>query len=158
VAALALAYANMGCPAPAPYAMTHEQIDLLCHRTGEPLPPDLYGLTAFPSSEAPPGTAALLARDGHSLLDISPHEPGYKMVVPAVCLPSGEEAVATVRVCVNESGNVTQVLILQSSLPLLTDLLPSVLGRWRYRPYLVDGQPVPFCYHFNYRVLGRGGG
>ena len=30
--------------------------------------------------------------------------------------------------------------------------VPNVIPKWRYHPYLVNGQASDFCYNMNYRV------
>jgi hypothetical protein len=152
-----LACASAGCPAQPQRVATSEQIDLLCHRSGKQLSPELYGLKEFPAQQAPPGAVLLAASEGHALLAIDPQNPVYRVSIPAPCLPESATPFVTVRMCVDEGGAVKQTLILSRSLPVLDDQVPYVLGRWRYRPYLVDGRARPFCYHLNYRVRKASG-
>jgi hypothetical protein len=49
------------------------------------------------------------------------------------------------QVCVKPDGAVDKVKMLHTSDLAFTGTLLGVLGNWRYRPYLVDGRPVPFC-------------
>jgi hypothetical protein len=33
------------------------------------------------------------------------------------------------------------------------EAIPVAISHWRFRPYLVDERPTPFCYNMNYRML-----
>jgi hypothetical protein len=49
---------------------------------------------------------------------------------------------------------VSSLRIVRPSIPRVDFQIRSVVPRWRYRPYLVDGQALPFCYALNYRLGG----
>jgi hypothetical protein len=91
---------------------------------------------------------------GHWLLAIDPRVRPYRVTVPEICVSEGETYSSIVSICVDESGFVSDVTILQPSIRFIDDQLPVVIRRWRYEPYLVDGRPTPFCYPLRYTVAG----
>jgi outer membrane biosynthesis protein TonB len=63
--------------------------------------------------------------------------------------------VARLRVCVSEQGTVTQVQVLKGGDPAIDPQFPTVIGRWRYRPYMADGRAVPWCTLLDYKFFQR---
>jgi hypothetical protein len=98
------------------------------------------------------GPALLSMRAGHDHLAIDPKVSPYKVNLPRNYVGNGRELVSSIRVCVSEKGEVTSVKILKYSDPALDTQFPIVIPRWRYKPYIVDGRPTPFCYPMDYRV------
>lgn len=109
------------------------------------LPP--AGSAPIPVSEPEP----VLLRSGMDLLGIDPSAPQYSVRVPYYCT-GGAPLSSKVRVCASEAGNVTEVRILEPSLPVLDRQLPEVIGRWQFRPYVLNGAPRPFCFETPYVV------
>ena len=143
----------------APPALTPEQIDELCNgaRDGR-LPSQFFApepVNAVPHPTpvpAPSGEPLLPAKSGQRLLAIDPQSSEYRAHVLGVCIPADGQLVSFVHVCVNESGTVTRVEILQGSKPILDSQLPGVIGSWKFHPYAPDGTPTAFCYNMAYRV------
>jgi periplasmic protein TonB len=103
-----------------------------------------------PKSTAP---KLLSAKAGHSLLAINPQVRPYKVNVPEEFVQRGDEYVATINICVSPTGAVSSVKILKPSGNTMIDhQIPKVIPTWKYRPFVVDGQPSGFCYTMNYRV------
>ena len=98
------------------------------------------------------GPKLLTTKAGHSLLAINPQVRPYKVVVPEEYVQRGDEYVAQIRICVNADGSVSSVKLLRPSIPVIDLQIPQVIPRWKYKPYLVEGKPSPFCYPMNYRV------
>jgi protein TonB len=99
------------------------------------------------------GPKLLSAKAGHSLLAINPQIRPYKVNVPEEYVARGDEFVDTISICVAANGSVASVKILKPSGNPAIDLqIPRVIPLWKYRPYIVDGQPQGFCYNMNYRV------
>lgn len=98
------------------------------------------------------GPKLLTTRAGHSLLAINPQVRPYKVNVPEEYVQRGDEYMAQIRICVNADGSVNNVKILRPSIPVIDLQIPQVIPRWKYKPYLVEGRPTPFCYPMNYRV------
>jgi protein TonB len=112
---------------------------------GAPPPPP-------PKPTGPKNVSAKVAR-GQLLID--PNAERYRVKLPPPLARSGEVYVAMLRVCVSAQGNVTGVQLIKGASPAIDSQFPSVIGRWRYRPLLADGQPTPFCYPLRYEVSGR---
>ncbi|HEY5958471.1 MAG TPA: TonB family protein [Polyangiaceae bacterium] len=93
---------------------------------------------------------------GQHQLAINANEPPYCCVrVPRALDRSGVNLTARVRVCVNAQGQVNQVQIVEGTGSDVDAQIPNFVRRWRYRPYIVDQQPSPFCYTFRYEMTVR---
>ena len=153
---------------PARPQLTHEQLcsgERLARERSVSSERDGYSLSALPPellSNAPPlakhhtvptlEPSLLSMRAGSDLLAINPQLRPFKVDVPAECIPLGDTHKSLVQICVSELGSVSSVSVLRRSLPVIDEQLPTVIGRWRFRPHLVDGHPVPFCYPTFYTV------
>lgn len=111
----------------------------------------VLGGTAPPPPKST-GPKLLTTKAGHSLLAINPQVRPYKVNVPEEYVQRGDEYVAQIRICVNADGSVNNVKILRPSIPVIDMQIPQVIPKWKYKPYLVEGKPTPFCYPMNYRV------
>jgi len=118
------------------------------HR-GDPKPEPSGSAAAPARSDSP---SELSPTRAHTLLAINPGVQPYKIQVPARCFRQGSTYIAKLRICVSATGAVTRVDVLKPSIPYIDAQLPIVIGRWRFHPYLHEGQPAPFCYGLNYRV------
>lgn len=104
---------------------------------------------------APPkrrGPKLVSGKVGRQQLLINPNVDPYRVKVPRALARSGAEFSALLRVCVSPTGNVTRVSIIKGAGPAIDSQIPSVLGRWRYRPLTIGGRPTAFCYPLNYRI------
>jgi len=63
---------------------------------------------------------------------------------PAAARAAGLEATITVKICADASGHVTGVDVVRGH-PAFDDAIVGAVRRWRYRPHIVDGKPVPIC-------------
>ena len=88
----------------------------------------------------------------HRLLQIDPTVRPYKVSIPWQCVGNGEQYQAKVLICVSEQGTVSSVTVQRRTIPFIDEQLPVVIGRWTYDPYLVDGEPMPFCYPLLYTI------
>lgn len=86
---------------------------------------------------------------------IDPNADAYKVTLPPPLVRTGMTFSAVVRICVSAQGTVSEVKLLRGADPAIDPQIPAVLGRWRYRPYTIDGRPVPFCYTIRYDVSAR---
>ena len=59
---------------------------------------------------------------------------------------------AVVKMCVSAEGRVADLKLLKSADPAIDPQIPAVLGKWRYKPLVVDGRAVPFCYVLQYEI------
>jgi protein TonB len=101
------------------------------------------------------GPRMLTAQLGKGLLLIDPNEEQYRVKLPPALERSAVTLYAIVRVCVSAQGAVTDVRVLKGAGPAIDSQIPSVLGRWRYRPFTLNGQPTPFCYPLRYEISAR---
>lgn len=112
-------------------------------------------IPALPGGGSPPAPpqepAHVLLRSGLDLLAIDRDAPAYKARVPYYCT-GGAPVSSKVRICASLTGSVTSVQILEPSLPVLDRQLPEVIGRWQFRPYVLNGSARPFCFVTTYDV------
>lgn len=101
------------------------------------------------------GPKIVSASVGRGQLLIDPNAERYRVKLPTVLARTGETYAAMLRLCVSAEGGVTSVQVLKGAGAALDGQFPSVMGRWRYRPLLVDGVPTPFCYLLRYEVSAR---
>jgi TonB family protein len=114
---------------------------------------------ASPDGGAPsPGNELILAPHigtGLRLTDVN--RAPYKPRLPPELNKAGAVYWGMFKVCVAATGEVTGVGILRSTgePALLDDPWIATMKRWRYRPYTVDGRPVPFCHPVRLQVQAR---
>jgi protein TonB len=108
-----------------------------------------------PPPPKPTGPKIVSASVGRGQLLIDPNAERYRVKLPTVLARTGETYTAMLRLCVSAQGSVTSVQVLKGAGPALDGQFPSVMGRWRYRPLLVDGVATPFCYLLRYVVSAR---
>jgi periplasmic protein TonB len=85
-------------------------------------------------------------------LAIDPHVDPYRVKLPPALARAGVALWALVRICVDQHGRVTSVDILKGADPAVDPIIKAVLSTWRYRPYTIDGRPVPFCSNVRYAI------
>jgi protein TonB len=88
-------------------------------------------------------------------LAINPQLPPYRAEFPPELKVPGNRAWAMVKVCAGRDGQVEVVTFLKSAHPLLDERIRMAIRTWRYRPYLVNGQPVPVCTNVHYEMTAR---
>jgi TonB family protein len=68
---------------------------------------------------------------------------------------AGASYLVQARVCVHPNGQVDSITLLRSAHPILDANVRTAVGKWRYRPLLVAGAPVPFCtlLRFEFRAI-----
>lgn len=106
------------------------------------------GVVGSPAPPPPPQDdrpKLLTPQIARKQLLINPDVDPYKVRPPPAL--ERQKFSAGLVVCVSAQGNVTGVRIMKPAGPAPIDAqIPVVVRRWRYRPYLVDGRAVPFCY------------
>ncbi len=110
------------------------------------------GVTPKPPPPKPAGPKMVSGSVGRQQLLINPNVDPYRVKVPRALARSGAEFSALLRVCVSTAGRVTGVSIVKGAGPAIDSQIPTVIGRWRYRPLTIGGQPTPFCYPLNYQI------
>jgi periplasmic protein TonB len=88
-------------------------------------------------------------------LAIDPQQDEYRAKLPPALSKAGMTLWAMVKLCVKQDGSVEDVKILKGADPTLDPSIVGALKRWRYRPYTVDGRPVPFCTNVRYEIAAR---
>jgi protein TonB len=88
-------------------------------------------------------------------LAIDPQQDQYRAKMPPALAKAGMTLWAMLKVCVKQDGNVDEVKILKGADPTLDPNIIGVIRTWRYKPYTVDGRPVPFCTNVRYEISAR---
>lgn len=101
------------------------------------------------------GPRLLTPQIAKGLLLIDPNDERYRVRLPPALVRAGVTVTAVVYVCVSVQGTVSGVRVVKGAGPAIDPQLPAVIGRWRYRPLLIDGRPTPFCYHLAYEYSER---
>jgi periplasmic protein TonB len=107
---------------------------------------------AAPPPPVNAGPKLLTTKAGINLLAINPRVRPYKVNVDEELIERGEVKSATLRICVSAQGTVTSVKILKPSIPVIDTQIPTVIPRWRFKPYVIDGKPTEFCFPMIYTV------
>lgn len=110
------------------------------------------GVAPKPPPPKPAGPKMVSGSVGRQQLLINPNVDPYRVKVPRALARSGAEFSALLRVCVSTSGRVTGVSILKGAGPPIDSQIPTVIGRWRYRPLTIGGQATAFCYPLSYQI------
>ena len=115
----------------------------------------VLGAPPPPPAPKPTGPKIVSASVGRGQLLIDPNSERYRVKLPLALARTGDTYTAMLKLCVSAEGGVTSVQVLKGAGAALDGQFPSVMGRWRYRPLLVDGVATPFCYLLRYEVSGR---
>jgi protein TonB len=115
----------------------------------------VVGAAPAPPPPKPTGPKLVSAKIARGQLLIDPNAEPYRVKLPPPLARSGETYVAMLRICVSAQGSVTGVQLMKGASPAIDTQFPRVIGRWRYRPLMADGQATPFCYLLRYEVTGR---
>jgi len=81
---------------------------------------------------------------GQRLTDIN--DPRYRPSLPPQLNRAGMIVWGLYRICVAADGRVENVKVLKSADQLVDDSWVALIQSWEYRPYSVQGRPVPFCH------------
>jgi TonB family protein len=88
-------------------------------------------------------------------LKVNPTADPYRARLPRAFDRAGQSFTTTVNICVNATGSVTGVNVLQSAEPGIDREVSRAVSRWRYRPLVEAGKAVPFCYVLKYEIESR---
>ena len=88
-------------------------------------------------------------------LAVDPQADAHRVTLPAALSRAGMRLWALARICMNRKGEVEQVTLLRGADPTVDPLIVAALRTWRYRPYAIDGRPVPFCTNVRYEISAR---
>jgi protein TonB len=85
-------------------------------------------------------------------LAIDPQAERYRVKLPPALSRAGMRLWVLAKLCVRPDGQVDRVSLLRGADPTLDPLVVATLQTWRYRPYSVNGRPVPFCTNVRYEI------
>ena len=97
-----------------------------------------------PVAEAPPIFLPPSAGSVQRLSDIN--DPRFRPTLPPPLQRIGVTIWALFRICVSVEGQVTDVRVMKSADPTVDGGWVKTVRSWVYRPYLLNGHPVPFCH------------
>lgn len=105
------------------------------------------------TDNAPPRFVAPNVAKGQ--LAIDPQADQHRVKLPPALSRADMMMWAMVKICVSKEGNVTDVKIIRGADPTVDPEIKVKLRTWRYKPYAVDGRPVPFCTNVRYEISTR---
>jgi protein TonB len=113
---------------------------------------DINGVMGAPPPPPPPPPPAPPTNVAPQMLEGS-RIAGEKQISPEdttkieIQRSGKDKVVGSFKLCLNVSGEVTTVNMLKSTGFVAYDqkILSKIRGEWRYRPYMVNGKPVPVC-------------
>jgi len=103
---------------------------------------------------APPPTATLLpprVGSGQLISDVL-NDPRYRPSLPAQLNRAGMVVWGLFKICVSIDGRVTDVKVVKSADALVDGSWIEKIRTWQYRPYSINGRPVPYCYPMRLEV------
>lgn len=99
------------------------------------------------------GKATMLAPEvAAGLLEVDVNKPPHQPTLPSSHNRPGMLAWGLYKVCVDTSGEVDHVRMIKSVDVQVDQLWMTTVRAWRYKPYVRDGQTLPFCYTLQLKV------
>jgi protein TonB len=80
------------------------------------------------------------------------NDPRFKPGLPPALNRAGMIVWGLFKICVTGQGTVSSVSILKPADPLVNDAWIAKIRTWQYRPYSINGRPVPFCHPMRVEV------
>lgn len=87
----------------------------------------------------------------HQMLTNPATDPQYRANLPSLTSRPGAILWAELKICVNQEGHVKEAKVLRSLDPTINSALTAKAMTWKYKPYKVNGKPVPYCYILRYQ-------
>jgi protein TonB len=81
---------------------------------------------------------------GQRLSDLN--DPRFRPGLPPALNRNGMVVWGLFRICVATNGRVKEVKVLKSADALVDQTWSQIIARWEYRPYSIEGRPIPFCH------------
>jgi hypothetical protein len=100
----------------------------------------------------PPPTTFVAPNVASGQLAIDPHAEPYRVKLPPALNRAGMRLWLLAKICVRSDGQVERVSLIRGADSTLDPLVLATLNTWRYRPYSVNGRPVPFCTNVRYEI------
>ena len=101
---------------------------------------------------SPPPTTFVAPNVASGQLAIDPHAEPYRVKLPPALNRAGMRLWLLAKICVRSDGQVERVSLIRGADSTLDPLVLATLKTWRYRPYSVNGRPVPFCTNVRYEI------
>jgi outer membrane biosynthesis protein TonB len=79
-------------------------------------------------------------------------DPSYRPKLPATLARAGAQLFILVKICVSKKGDVDKVSIIKSMDPTADPIILDKFRTYKFKPFTIDGRPVPFCFPFRYNV------
>jgi protein TonB len=108
--------------------------------------------------DQPTQTATLLpprVGTGQLISDVI-NDPRYTPSLPPQLNRAGMVVWGLYKICVSVSGQVTDVKVIKPADPLVEGAWIAKIRTWQYRPYSINGRPVPYCYPMRLEVRSSG--
>jgi protein TonB len=83
---------------------------------------------------------------GSGQLAVNVQQDPYKPRMPPALNRAGNTIWGMFKVCVTAQGTVQDVKVIKGADPLADNEWMAKIRTWRYKPYSINGRPVPFCY------------
>jgi hypothetical protein len=80
------------------------------------------------------------------------HDPRYTPTLPAQLNRAGMVVWGLYKICVSVAGTVTDVKVVKPADALVDAPWIQKIKTWQYRPYSINGRPVPYCYPMRLEV------
>lgn len=100
--------------------------------------------SAGPAGDVAPKTLPPNIASGQ--LAIDPQSDQYRPRLPPALNRAGTKLWAMSKVCVSKDGSVVDVKIIKGADPLVDPEIVAKVRTWKYRPYMINGNPTPFCF------------
>jgi protein TonB len=104
--------------------------------------------------DAPTPTATLLpprVGSGQLFSDVL-HDPRFTPTLPPQLNRAGMVVWGLYKICVSVAGQVTDVKTVKPADALVDGAWIAKIRTWQYRPYSINGRPVPYCYPMRLEV------
>ena len=82
-------------------------------------------------------------------------DPRYKPGLPPALNRAGMVVWGMFKICVSAQGKVTGVTMIKPADPLVDADWMAKMKLWEYKPYSVNGRPVPFCHPIRMQVTAQ---
>jgi periplasmic protein TonB len=102
--------------------------------------------------EPPPPSTFVAPNIASGQLAIDPQAAPYRVTLPPALNRAGMRLWLLAKICVRSDGQVERVSLIRGADSTLDPLVVATLKTWRYRPYSVNGRPVPFCTNVRYEI------
>jgi hypothetical protein len=114
------------------------------------------GVEGTPDPDAPPGAKMIPPKIGIGQRLANLRDPRHALRLRRELAVPGAYYWGLFKICVADSGQVHSVRVMKSTgVPAIDYDWVAAMKRWPYRPYSLNGRPVPFCHPLraDFRVM-----